>query len=85
MTVDSRMSAAPPTAWSVMESEREDCSLSPLPLGCPELDALLAGGIPRRGITELAGESGSGKTQLCLQIALEAARATEQGELLDSG
>jgi len=35
--------------------------------------------VPRRGLTELAGESGSGKTQLCLQLALEAARATGQG------
>ena len=67
-------------ALSLLESERQDSCLAPLSLGCPALDALLSGGVPRRGITELAGESGSGKTQLCLQMALESARATGHGE-----
>jgi hypothetical protein len=29
-----------------------------------------SGGIPSQGITEIAGESGSGKTQICLQLCL---------------
>lgn len=29
-----------------------------------------SGGIPTFGITEIAGESGSGKTQLCLQLCI---------------
>ena len=41
-----------------------------LSVGCKQLDSFLEGGIPVRGITEIAGESGSGKTQLCLQLAL---------------
>ncbi|KAJ0986764.1 hypothetical protein J5N97_005120 [Dioscorea zingiberensis] len=41
-----------------------------LTLGCPILDALLGGGIPCGSVTELVGESGAGKTQLCLQLLL---------------
>ncbi|KAL6634571.1 hypothetical protein ACP70R_027242 [Stipagrostis hirtigluma subsp. patula] len=41
-----------------------------LSLGCPLLDRLLSGGLPAASVTELAGESASGKTQLCLQLAL---------------
>uniref|UniRef100_A0A0E0CM32 RecA family profile 1 domain-containing protein n=1 Tax=Oryza meridionalis TaxID=40149 RepID=A0A0E0CM32_9ORYZ len=39
-------------------------------LGCPVLDRLLSGGLPPASVTEIAGESASGKTQLCLQLAL---------------
>ena len=38
-----------------------------LSLGCPALDAATQGGLLTRQLTEIAGESGSGKTQLCLQ------------------
>uniref|UniRef100_A0A2N9E2I4 RecA family profile 1 domain-containing protein n=1 Tax=Fagus sylvatica TaxID=28930 RepID=A0A2N9E2I4_FAGSY len=41
-------------------------------LGCPVLDRCLGGGIPCNSITELVAESGCGKTQLCLQLALSA-------------
>ncbi|NXL87639.1 XRCC3 protein, partial [Alectura lathami] len=41
-----------------------------LSLGCPVLDSLLRGGIPLVGITELAGESSAGKTQIGLQLCL---------------
>ncbi|XP_071665792.1 DNA repair protein XRCC3 isoform X3 [Patagioenas fasciata] len=41
-----------------------------LSLGCSVLDALLKGGIPLVGITELAGESSAGKTQISLQLCL---------------
>jgi RecA/RadA recombinase len=43
-----------------------------VPTGCPYLDALFegCGGIPSLGITEVCGESGSGKTQLCMMLAL---------------
>ncbi|XP_013928391.1 PREDICTED: DNA repair protein XRCC3 [Thamnophis sirtalis] len=41
-----------------------------LSLGCPFLDGLLRGGIPRTGITEIAGESSAGKTQIALQLCL---------------
>lgn len=41
-----------------------------LSLGCPVLDGLLRGGLPLDGITELAGRSSVGKTQLALQLCL---------------
>jgi RecA/RadA recombinase len=41
-----------------------------LSVGCIKLDGFLQGGVATQGITEIAGESGSGKTQLCLQLAL---------------
>lgn len=41
-----------------------------LSLGCPVLDGLLRGGLPLGGITELAGCSSAGKTQLALQLCL---------------
>ncbi|OAY79807.1 DNA repair protein XRCC [Ananas comosus] len=41
-----------------------------LSLGCPVLDRLLHGGLPCGSLTELVGESSSGKTQLSLQLLL---------------
>jgi len=41
-----------------------------LSVGCSKLDGFLRGGVAVKGITEIAGESNSGKTQLCLQMAL---------------
>ncbi|ETE64426.1 DNA repair protein XRCC3, partial [Ophiophagus hannah] len=41
-----------------------------LSLGCAVLDGLLRGGIPHTGITEIAGESSAGKTQIALQLCL---------------
>ncbi|CAB4273241.1 unnamed protein product [Prunus armeniaca] len=43
-----------------------------LSIGCPILDACLGSGIPYNTITELVGESSSGKTQLCLQLTVQA-------------
>lgn len=40
--------------------------------GCPQLNKLLGGGFARGFVTELVGEAGSGKTQLCLQALLHA-------------
>ncbi|KAM7249674.1 hypothetical protein ACFE04_026786 [Oxalis oulophora] len=41
-------------------------------VGCPIIDECLSGGIPCDSITELVAESGTGKTQLCLQLCLSA-------------
>ncbi|XP_077863543.1 DNA repair protein XRCC3-like [Saccoglossus kowalevskii] len=38
--------------------------------GCEVLDDFLRGGILSQGITEIAGESAAGKTQLCMQLCL---------------
>ncbi|KAM3602435.1 uncharacterized protein V6R79_004104 [Siganus canaliculatus] len=52
-----------------------------LSLGCPVLDQLLRGGLPAGGVTELAGESGAGKTQLALQLCLSVQYPPEHGGL----
>lgn len=42
--------------------------------GADDLDAILGGGVEPGAVTELYGEAGSGKTNLCLQLATRAAR-----------
>ncbi|XP_071789237.1 DNA repair protein XRCC3-like [Asterias amurensis] len=49
--------------------------------GCAVLDEFLNGGILTRGITEIAGESAAGKTQLCMQLCLSVQRSVENGGL----
>ncbi|EQD59295.1 DNA repair and recombination protein RadB, partial [mine drainage metagenome] len=44
-----------------------------LPFGVETLDALLDGGIEAGSLTQLYGEGGSGKTNLCLALSVEAA------------
>ena len=48
---------------------------------CPVLDQWLRGGVPTRSITELAGEAGAAKTQLCLQLLLAAQLPPSAGGL----
>jgi len=43
--------------------------------GCPAIDALLGGGFETDCITEIYGEAGSGKTNICLQTAIREAKA----------
>nr|KAF6503504.1 X-ray repair cross complementing 3 [Molossus molossus] len=52
-----------------------------LSLGCPVLDGLLRGGLPLGGITELAGRSSAGKTQLALQLCLAVQLPRQHGGL----
>ncbi|CAM9331226.1 unnamed protein product, partial [Phaeothamnion confervicola] len=64
------------TALSIFQSGEE----RRLSFGCEVLDAAFGGGVPLHGITEIAGEAGAGKTQLCLQLLLEQARlSTAEG------
>lgn len=49
-------------------------------LQCPPFDAL-CGGLPVQGITEIAGESSAGKTQLCMTMAIKATFPVELGGL----
>jgi DNA-repair protein XRCC3 len=51
-----------------------------LSLGCDYLDEILRGGL-RKGITELAGEAGAGKTQICLQLLLQVQLPVAEGGL----
>ncbi|XP_056402931.1 DNA repair protein XRCC3 isoform X2 [Hyla sarda] len=52
-----------------------------LSLGCSLLNNFLRGGIPIIGITELAGESSAGKTQIALQLCLSVQYSAEYGGL----
>lgn len=52
-----------------------------LTLGCPILDRLLHGGVPCDSITEIVAESGTGKTQLALQLLLAAELPASRGGL----
>jgi RecA/RadA recombinase len=46
--------------------------------GCNGVDSFLGGGIPMQGLTEICGESGAGKTQMCMQLLLTAQRSLER-------
>ncbi|XP_028132323.1 DNA repair protein XRCC3 isoform X2 [Diabrotica virgifera virgifera] len=52
-----------------------------LSTGCDSIDRIIRGGIPLSGITEIYGYSGVGKTQLCLQLALQVQLSIEEGGL----
>lgn len=49
--------------------------------GCRALDELLEGGVETQAITELIGEFGAGKTQLCHQLAVMVQLPPERGGL----
>ncbi|XP_072766161.1 DNA repair protein XRCC3 [Anoplolepis gracilipes] len=52
-----------------------------LTTGCSKLDAILKGGIPCRGITQIYGAAGTGKTQLALQLCLSVQLSVTAGGL----
>lgn len=49
--------------------------------GCSSLDRLLRGGLRKKSITELYGEFGCGKSQLCHQLAVTVQLPVEEGGL----
>lgn len=49
--------------------------------GCPSLDRLLEGGLDTKSITEFSGEFGSGKSQMCQQLAVAVQLPVEKGGL----
>jgi DNA repair protein RadB len=55
-----------------------------LPTGCPPLDELLHGGVESGALTELFGEAGSGKTNVCLQLARNMALAGKKTVYIDT-
>lgn len=54
---------------------------SRISFGCPELDKCSRGGIVTRGITEICGESGAGKTQILLNLSLTVQLSPKNGGL----
>ena len=55
-----------------------------LKIKCVPLDDLLGGGIENKIITEIYGEAGSGKTNICLQAAREYASDSKKVAYIDS-
>ena len=55
---------------SALEYEKKAAEKPRLPTGVKSIDELLGGGLEPGSIYELAGEYGSGKTQLCHQLAV---------------
>lgn len=47
--------------------------------GCAALDRVSSGGLSIRGLTEIAGEAGCGKSQICLQLSLCVQLPTSRG------
>ncbi len=66
------------TAKDILERRK---NISKLTTGSKNLDALLGGGIETQAITEAYGRFGSGKTQLGLQLAINAQLPKEEGGL----
>src|SRR5215469_7452542 len=67
-----------------LEGSYQSRSYDKITLGCPILDKNFRGGIPCRMIKELVGESGVGKTQFCLQLALNVQLPVAVGGLQSS-
>ena len=59
-------------------------SMARLPIACPPLDELLHGGVEPGALTEFYGEAGSGKTNVCLQLARNAALAGRKVVYIDT-
>ncbi|MFW3146013.1 MAG: DNA repair and recombination protein RadB [Thermoplasmatota archaeon] len=55
-----------------------------VPTGCGALDRILGGGIESSAITQLFGEGGSGKTNICLQVARNVIQAGQKVIYIDT-
>ena len=60
------------TASDILNSQQGSSNACSIVTFCRSLDTLLGGGIPLQQVTELAGMPGSGKTQLGMQVAVDA-------------
>lgn len=66
---------------SALLQEPLSAKWSRITTGCTAIDSCLCGGIVTRGITEICGASGVGKTQLLLQLSLTVQLPSEMGGL----
>ena len=55
-----------------------------IPVMCPSIDNLLGGGIEGGSVTLLYGEAGTGKTNICLQMAYNVARSGKKVAYIDT-
>lgn len=66
---------------TALEVKKERISTKKITTGSQALDGLLGGGIETRTMTELFGEFGSGKTQICHQLSVNVQLPLEKGGL----
>ncbi len=66
---------------TALELKRERSNLPKITTGSRNLDNLLGGGVEVKTITEFFGEFGSGKTQICHQLAVNVQLPPEKGGL----
>lgn len=66
---------------TALELRIERAKIGRITTGSKSLDALLGGGIETKSITELFGEYGSGKTNICHQLAVNVQLPEERGGL----
>lgn len=55
-----------------------------LPSNCKPLDDLLGGGFESGVVTQIFGEAGSGKTNVCLQLAIECVKGGKKAIYIDT-
>ncbi|MEM2933312.1 MAG: DNA repair and recombination protein RadB [Halobacteria archaeon] len=65
-------------------SEAENIKVIKIPTRCKPIDDLLGGGIEAGTITQIYGEAGSGKTNLCLQLAIECVKSGKKVIFIDT-
>ena len=68
---------AAPRQVSARELLAASASLVPVVTFCRSLDDALGGGVAPRSVLEVVGAPGTGKTQLCLQVCVDAAIPVE--------
>lgn len=66
--------------FQTVAQHEADSNRGKLKFGCRSLDCIIRNGL-NSGITEISGESGAGKTQICLQLSLMVQLCVEQGGL----
>jgi len=55
-----------------------------IPIGCKPLDEMLGGGVETGIVTQLYGGSGSGKTNICIQLAVECVKSGKKVIFIDT-
>lgn len=58
--------------------------MTKVPVGCGSLDRILGGGVESSAISQLYGEGGSGKTNICLQVTRNVVRAGQKVIYIDT-
>ena len=66
---------------TALELKKERLNIGRITTGSRKLDELLGGGVETRTITEFFGEYGTGKTQICMQLAVNVQLPREKGGL----